>query len=298
MRASRERPRVFASAAARTPRPASLRQRLRAFLRRRRKVLAAAALCGGLVAFGLALWALTAAGDGAARPEAGAAADGGVQAAGAGVVPGLNTPQILSSAQFAHAPAAPEDAGRPMSRAPGGKFDEAAPRSPGQSGRPPGRTSFELVGPYEIIDGRTFATPAMMVALAQIEAPDRGAVCLDGDGRLWGCGLRARAALANLLRGQALTCAADLSRPEPAEATCRSSSGDVAAQMVLSGFARSEAAAFASEQTQARAARRGLWNGDWRVRTDPGPAAPSGADPSGGPTPQAREPGPSAASAP
>lgn len=242
-----------------------------------------------LVAIALLAIALLALGSIAVRFMAGGSAgsDGRVQQASRGeaprpgaerpagaeprLTPGVNTPLIVPAERFGEA-APPAAEAASADRGVGAvKFGQAVPSEP--VGRRPesGPTAFEMKGPFNIIDGRTFGDSTITVSLSLLDAPDRSAVCVNDTGQLWGCGLRARAALNNLLRGQSLACQGDLSKPEPVEASCRSPSGDLAAQVVLTGYARpvSGVSAFDAETAEARAARRGLWNGGWHIRPAP-----------------------------
>lgn len=187
------------------------------------------------------------------------------------LMPGVNTPLIVPAERFGDA-SVPAGEAASADRGVGAvKFGQAAPSGP-VGGRPEtGPTTFEMKGPFNIVDGRTFGDSTITVSLSLLDAPDRAAVCVNETGQLWGCGLRARAALNNLLRGLSLVCQGDLSKPEPIEASCRSPLGDLAAQVILTGYARpvSGISAFDPETAEARAARRGLWNGGWQIRPAP-----------------------------
>ena len=60
--------------------------------------------------------------------------------------------------------------------------------------------------PYVVLDATSFKNGLSEIQLLHIEGPTRDAVCKDAEGLRWACGLRARAALHNLLRGTTLSC--------------------------------------------------------------------------------------------
>jgi endonuclease YncB( thermonuclease family) len=196
-------------------------------------------------------------------------------------MPRLDTHLILPSDRFSASPISPVDtslADRNMDRP---KFAQAAPVTIIARRGDGALSDFELTGRFTISDARTFGDPRMTVVLTTIEVPERAAVCVSDSGRLWGCGLRARAALNNLVTGRSIRCRGDLSAAEPIEASCQTAAGDLAAQMVAAGFARPMAgsSAFTSQLKEARDARRGMWDGGWQIRPDPvGEPLPPGAN--------------------
>ena len=117
-----------------------------------------------------------------------------------------------------------------------------------------------------------------MVRLHGVEGPGPDAVCAGeaGQGR-WACGLQARAALHNLVAGRNLSCQPRKALGQgivSAECLLLSAEGqpaeDLAHRLVLQGWARPAAGAEARLQgpaAQARAARSGLWRGDWSIES-------------------------------
>lgn len=147
--------------------------------------------------------------------------------------------------------------------------------SPQAFGRISGLSRPVLVEPpFEYIDVQSFRSNATTVVLADIDAPKRAAVCMGADKTLWPCGIMARVALFNVIRHKPVLCHAKLIGEAPAlpantiYGTCLLHNQDIAVELVRSGFARS--AGFPSRDMQeaeqeAKAATRGLWNGNWNI---------------------------------
>ncbi|MGL5733387.1 MAG: thermonuclease family protein [Beijerinckiaceae bacterium] len=128
--------------------------------------------------------------------------------------------------------------------------------------------SIEIQPPVAIIDSRTFGDKNATVTLSHIETPSKDAVCINRDGAKWACGLWARAALNNIMRGGTIYCRGMRRNSSMVEAECRNNGGDLAAQLVTAGFARSRTGElFKAEEEAARNAQRGLWNGNWTLAT-------------------------------
>jgi endonuclease YncB( thermonuclease family) len=133
-----------------------------------------------------------------------------------------------------------------------------------------GATPIRLSPPYEVDDGLTIRTERQLVRLAGLEGPSAEAACLDPAGRLWACGLQARAALYNAIRGEDVLC-----RPvEPAGGPipvveCSVGKDDLARILVAKGFARPTVERGAPIRRALDDAKRdnlGLWNGGWAIR--------------------------------
>ena len=127
----------------------------------------------------------------------------------------------------------------------------------------------QIAPSFTIIDSRTFGDDKATVILAGIETPTFNAVCMDDEGNRWACGLRARAALNNILRKGQIKCRGTRDNSTMLLATCTNASGDIAEQMVAEGFARSDKtpSPYASQEKTARDAARGLWKGRWAIVT-------------------------------
>lgn len=126
-----------------------------------------------------------------------------------------------------------------------------------------------IEGDVEPLDATSFRSGALRVRLRHVRGPERNAVCRDGDGVLWSCGLQARAALINVLRAQAVTCRPALDTPGERDShDCRVGDVDLSHLLVQLGWARPSplsSAIFAQDVATARAADAGLWRGNWSV---------------------------------
>jgi len=173
---------------------------------------------------------------------------------------------------------APRPPAAPQRTAPETAAAEALPAAPEKRAErlsgpaaPGPAAPFRLEPPYDVLGGAVLRAGLREVALAGIEGPERDAVCVGGDGLFWACGLRARAALANRIRDQALVCL-PLGPQEGARvlARCGLDAGeDLASMMVAEGWARPLPGwepILAASVEEARSAGRGLWNGGWRLR--------------------------------
>lgn len=124
----------------------------------------------------------------------------------------------------------------------------------------------DVSGRAVVIDGDTIEVRGSRVRLHGIDAPESAQTCLD-NGKLWLCGQRASRALADRLAGRSVDC------KETAEdrygrivAVCRLGGGDLNAWLVAEGWAlayRRYSSAYVGEEASAKAARRGIWRGDF-----------------------------------
>jgi endonuclease YncB( thermonuclease family) len=138
-------------------------------------------------------------------------------------------------------------------------------------GRAPAMTGRVAVpaGQVAVVDGQTLRLGESVVRLQGVAAPPRGTPCLRPDNSRFDCGATATDALARLLRGLAVSCR--LYGRDAAgflQGLCEAEGRDVNRGMVASGWARARsetpafaAASFAEEESEARAAHRGLWQG-------------------------------------
>lgn len=123
-----------------------------------------------------------------------------------------------------------------------------------------------ISGRVEITDGDSFEIGSTSVRLFGIDAPEGRQSCTR-DGRDWACGTEAARKLRGLTGDRAVTCTQrDVDDYGRIVAVCRSGSTDLAAEMARSGFAtayRRYSSDYVDEENEAKAARRGIWAGEF-----------------------------------
>ena len=141
----------------------------------------------------------------------------------------------------------------------------------------------EVSGWSRVIDGDSLQVAGREVRLVGIDAPEGRQTCRR-DGVDWDCGHAARTELRRLIGNRRVTCRySERDRYDRLLALCEAHGRSLNAGMVASGHAVDDGR-FAAEEAGARAARRGLWAGDferprdWRRRHQDAPAA---TDPNG-----------------
>lgn len=128
-------------------------------------------------------------------------------------------------------------------------------------------TPYRTAPPYLVESGLLFRSErGTRTRLAGLVGPAREAVCLDEQGLLWACGLQARAALLQVIGQGELACTPVQPSDGIVIATCAADGQDIGRQLVQRGFARPAAETRDAAMDEARTARRGLWNGGWRIR--------------------------------
>ena len=123
-----------------------------------------------------------------------------------------------------------------------------------------------ISGRAEITDGDSLEIGSASIRLYGIDAPEGRQSCTR-NGRDWACGDEAARRLRDLIGGRNVTCTQrDVDDYGRMVATCRNGSVDLAAEMARSGFAtayRRYSTDYVDEQTEAKAARRGIWAGEF-----------------------------------
>lgn len=138
--------------------------------------------------------------------------------------------------------------------------------------RPPLSELSLALPPKQGVAEPTLLYRAIAVAAGRIEAhghvvelpgirivePDR--VCRDADGRIWACGMVARTAFRNWLRGRAVECTvAEPPSRETVTSACRLGKKDVGEWLVENGYAEASAGGpYGEAEDTARAERRGI----------------------------------------
>jgi endonuclease YncB( thermonuclease family) len=136
-----------------------------------------------------------------------------------------------------------------------------------------------LSGRVEITDGDSFEIGSTSIRLYGVDAPEGRQSCTR-DGRDWACGIEAARKLRSLTGDRTVSCTQrDVDDYGRIVAVCRSGSTDLAAEMARSGFAtayRRYSNDYVDEENEARAARRGIWAGEFTppeaYRRDEAPA--------------------------
>ena len=131
----------------------------------------------------------------------------------------------------------------------------------------------DLSGRARVIDGDIIDIGGARVRLHGVDAPESAQGCLAG-GERWPCGSRATRALAQRIDGRTVACAQrDRDRYGRIVAVCWQDGRDVNAWLVAEGWAlayRRYSRAYVDEESAAKAARKGVWRGefvapwDWR----------------------------------
>jgi endonuclease YncB( thermonuclease family) len=131
-----------------------------------------------------------------------------------------------------------------------------------------------VIGKAWIIDGDTINISGTHIRLQGIDAPESDQTCTESTGKTWLCGRAAARELKAHIRGEELTCQRKaLDKYKRVLAVCTLPDGsDINAWMVAQGWALAYGFAntYEAEEAQARAAKRGIWAGNfvapWRWR--------------------------------
>jgi len=122
-------------------------------------------------------------------------------------------------------------------------------------------------GGFFVIDGDTLSRQGERLRLLGIDAPERDQQC-ERSGASWACGREARDLLVKLLKDGGVECrGGDHDRYGRLLATCRAGGIDLNREMVRRGMAVSYGA-YRAEEAEARAARAGLWAGNFERPAD------------------------------
>jgi endonuclease YncB( thermonuclease family) len=137
--------------------------------------------------------------------------------------------------------------------------------------------SSEISGPATAITGDVMRVDGVLVHIDGIEAPAPQQPCFRANGRRWSCAASAKTGLNKIIRGRVVTCTR--SGQDDAGRTlarCAVDGNDVATQLVRNGYVFAVSSYFsslASEETAARNAKAGIWQGNvvrpqaWRDQT-------------------------------
>ncbi|TGQ66038.1 MAG: thermonuclease family protein [Mesorhizobium sp.] len=126
-----------------------------------------------------------------------------------------------------------------------------------------------LTGVASVIDGDTIEIHGARIRLNGIDAPESSQICLDNTGKNYRCGQKAALALADFLNARRSTSCIEVDRDQFRRmvAVCTASGVDIGEWMVRKGYAvdwpKYSAGFYARAETEAKAARRGLWAGSF-----------------------------------
>ncbi|MEM7703394.1 MAG: thermonuclease family protein [Pseudomonadota bacterium] len=132
-----------------------------------------------------------------------------------------------------------------------------------------------LSGPATAIDGRTLDMTGTPIRLAHLDAPESQQNCARND-QVWTCGRDAQENLAQLVRGQSISCTITERDPDGIQqAICSTSDLEIGREMVRRGLAIATEYAppdYTNAQGIARSLAFGLWDAefehpaDWRAK--------------------------------
>lgn len=121
----------------------------------------------------------------------------------------------------------------------------------------------QVSGPARLIDGDSLFVGGSEVRLKGIDAPEGRQTCTR-QGRSWDCGNAARDELQALIGGNQVNCkVSERDMHGRLLSYCSAGGRDLNGAMVGAGFAIAFGG-YASEEGQAKAARRGLWAGEFQ----------------------------------
>jgi endonuclease YncB( thermonuclease family) len=128
-----------------------------------------------------------------------------------------------------------------------------------------------ISGRAEVTDGDSLEIGSARLRLYGVDAVEGRQSCMR-DGRAWACGNEAARKLRSLIGDRTLSCTKrDVDDYGRVVAVCRSGAVDLGAEMVRSGFAtayRRYSNDYVDEENEARAARRGIWAGEFTSPED------------------------------
>jgi endonuclease YncB( thermonuclease family) len=134
-------------------------------------------------------------------------------------------------------------------------------------------------GTATITDGDTIRLGPVSIRLEGIDAPEAGQQCTGTDGRPWACGAAATKYAAELAGGNTVECTIiGLDKYHRLLGTCsvldvmgRREEPSINTRMVTAGLAvayRRFSQAYVGAEDEARAAKRGVWQGDFEMPWD------------------------------
>ena len=136
-------------------------------------------------------------------------------------------------------------------------------------------TAAPIIGVASVIDGDTIEIHGVRIRLHGIDAPESRQLCTRPTGERWRCGQQASLALSDQIGRSTVSCdPRDTDRYGRTVAVCSSRGLDLNGWLVIQGWAvayRRYSRDYVRAEDQARAARRGVWSGqfdmpwEWRA---------------------------------
>jgi endonuclease YncB( thermonuclease family) len=122
------------------------------------------------------------------------------------------------------------------------------------------------VGQATVIDGDTLQVGSTRIRLFGIDAPEGRQTC-DREGAPWPCGAAAAEMLESLVEHREIEChQRDVDNYERSVSVCMVGDVDIGAELVRAGLAlayRTFSTDYVDEEAEAKAAKRGMWAGDF-----------------------------------
>jgi endonuclease YncB( thermonuclease family) len=134
--------------------------------------------------------------------------------------------------------------------------------------RPPAPIGAPVTGRAKIVDGDSLEISGERIRLFGIDAPESRQTCRDARGESYACGREAARALSAFIAGRPVTCTpVDHDRYERDVALCAVDGRDLGDAMVRAGqaveYTRHSDGRYAKAEREARAAKRGIWAGQF-----------------------------------
>lgn len=126
-------------------------------------------------------------------------------------------------------------------------------------------------GAARVIDGDTIDVGGQVIRLHGIDAPENGQSCMARTDRSYRCGVDSQNFLRTLVRPGVSCVGSEYDAYNRLIAVCKSNGVDLNRQMVLAGHAvayRKYSMDYVDEESQASAAQRGLWAGEFEMPWD------------------------------
>ena len=125
----------------------------------------------------------------------------------------------------------------------------------------------EIAGRASVVDGDTSEIRGIRIRIGGIDAPESDQTCGRGDRSVYLCGNASAAYLDRLLAGRTVVCRGHDRSYDRVVAACSVGGTDVGAAQVAAGwaldYARYSRGRYAPAEADARAARAGIWQGDF-----------------------------------